>query len=282
MYHFQTGITASFPLSSPFLTIGGYSWLNDSLMVQQEMSMSKPVLVARMATMPENIIEPTSNVETSNAMLVGKVNMTEVPIMGNVTGYEGCGRSWKSSYSQPPSKTPSYPNMAQPFLKKTCISQGGQASQNGAATSSLSAPLPQVNLIIHLPVQDCMQVLEQELADCHWNVTTLTHEMEALRTTALASANEDLLNLFRLSNNSNPVDEAKESIAAELHRLVLMAMLSTHNIRMNQPIEEGSRMGAPAEVESGLVVVGNQSGVMSTQNDEEDHWIIGCIVQPHD
>ncbi|KAI6009297.1 hypothetical protein EDC04DRAFT_2610616 [Pisolithus marmoratus] len=128
-------------------------------------------------------------------------------------------------------------------------------------------------------LQDHMQVLEQELANCQLDVTTLTHEMEMLRasvhgaqpaqTTGIASADEDLLNLFGLSNNNTPMDEAKESIAMELHGLVLMATPSTHDISTNQPIQEGSMMGTPVEEESALVVAETQSGVMSTQNDEE-------------
>ncbi|KAI6027086.1 hypothetical protein EDC04DRAFT_2605958 [Pisolithus marmoratus] len=132
---------------------------------------------------------------------------------------------------------------------------------------------------------DCMQVLEHELADCWLDVTTLTHEMEMLRTTGIAFANEDLLDLFRPSNNNTPMDEAEESIAMELHGLVLTATLSTHDISTNQPIQEGSMMGAPVEEESASVVVETQSGVMSAQNDEEDmtewHHAVGQLWGQH-
>ncbi|KAI6041035.1 hypothetical protein EDC04DRAFT_2601949 [Pisolithus marmoratus] len=371
-------------------------------MVWQETSMSKPVLVARRATMPETMTPTTSNVRTSYAMSIekgkkkvvsGELGATEKevvsqqdvnkdeesevgekdvemaedlsePVQGRskkrarshceswpqsrwrsqsqatqqgMKGVEGHGEGMPAPSNPPPSPKPKYgwaqlaaqttpppdpeacgtcinrkvvctwtlvlPNPPQdaklpphepPPRKKTQVSQGGQASQSGAVASSSSAPLPRVSHTSAI-LQDHMQVLEHELADCQLDIATLTHEMEMLRasvhgaqpaqTTGIASANEDLLDLFRLSNNNTPMDEAKELIAAELHGLVLMATLSTHDIGTNQPIQEGSMMGTPVEEESASVVVETQSGVVSAQNDEEDmtewHHTVGQLQGQH-
>ncbi|KAI6016739.1 hypothetical protein EDC04DRAFT_2608335 [Pisolithus marmoratus] len=183
-----------------------------------------------------------------------------------------------------------------------CISQGGQASQSRAATSSSSAPPEQLTLIICPPAQDqlhgqindvkrqlawcdcCtaallqdhMQVMEEDLANCQWTMATLTHEMEMLRAnlhgTQLAQTagppptDEDLLNLFRPSTSNTSTGEAEDSIAAELCRLVLTATLSIPNIETNQPVEEGN-MDAPVEVERSSVLGGN----------DEDGSSIGCV-----
>ncbi|KAI5995712.1 hypothetical protein EDC04DRAFT_2612961 [Pisolithus marmoratus] len=372
VYPFQTGTTASSPPLIPSLTICGYSLSNDGLMVQQEMSTSKPVLMARRATMPETMTPTTSNVGTSYAMSIKKgkkkvmsgelgavakevvsqqdvnkdgesevgekdIEMAEdisEPVWGRskkrarshseswpqsrwrsqlwamqwgMKDVEGHGEGMPTPSNPPTSPKPKY-GLAQlatrttpppnpeacepPPRKKTCISQGGQASQSRAAASSSSAPLLSHHSSTHTGhtlaiLPDCMQVLEQELADCWWNVTTLTHEMETLRHRPQGWPLPMKISLIFLDHPTIILlwIEAEESIAVELHGLVLMATLSTHNISTNQPIQEGSMMGTPVEEESGSVVVGNQSGVMSAQNDEEDmtewHCAVGQLQGQH-
>ncbi|KAI6041605.1 hypothetical protein EDC04DRAFT_2892858 [Pisolithus marmoratus] len=127
-------------------------------------------------------------------------------------------------------------------------------------------------------LQDRMQVLEHELADCRWTMATLTREMETLRanmhgaqpaqTTGPPPADEDLLDLLGPATGNTATDEAENSIAAELHGLVLTATPSGQHIGIHQPVREGSTLG-PVGVEGGSAPVGNESGVIAAGNDAE-------------
>ncbi|KAI6002550.1 hypothetical protein EDC04DRAFT_2908446 [Pisolithus marmoratus] len=226
--------------------------------------------------------------------------------------------TWRnpSCLRKPPTRIADDDTPAPPPRKKTHVSQDGQTPQSGAAALSSSAPQQRLTLVVRplkqatsgYPVpparqdqllgriddverrvawsegrtsgmlQDCMQVLEHELADCRWTMAALTHEMETLRanmhgaqpaqTTGPPPADEDLLDLLGPATGNTATDEAENSIAAELHGLVLTATPSGQHIGIHQPVREGSMLG-PVGVEGGSAPVGNESGVIAVGNDVE-------------